>query len=73
MKPHKILKSFPGSQTGNDHHHFEAGTIASLSDDLAAIAVKEGWAEPHVEEQKAVEEAPANKAINSAPSNKRRK
>jgi hypothetical protein len=50
MKPHRILKSFRGS---NDHHntlHFEAGTVQPLSDSLAAIVVKEGWAEPHVEQ-----------------------
>ena len=49
MKPHRILKSFKGS---NDHHntlHFEAGTVQPLSDSLAAIVVKEGWAEPHIE------------------------
>lgn len=47
MKPHRILKTFPGSQTGHDHHVFEKGSVRDLSDDLAAIAVKEGWAEPH--------------------------
>jgi hypothetical protein len=47
MKPHRIIKSFPGSQTGNDHHFFEQGTVRLLSDDLAAIVVKAGWAEPH--------------------------
>ncbi|WP_020471471.1 hypothetical protein [Zavarzinella formosa] len=52
MKPHRILKSFKGSQTGNDHQHFEAGATEHLSDDLAAIAVREGWAEPHHKEIK---------------------
>jgi hypothetical protein len=46
MKPHRIIKTFKGSQDGHDHHHFEEGTTAHLSDGLAAIVVKEGWAEP---------------------------
>lgn len=46
MTPHKILKPFHGSQTGLDFHSFEEGSVAHLSDDLAAIAVSEGWAEP---------------------------
>lgn len=49
MKPHRILKSFKGSQTGNDTHNFEAGKIAHLSDSLAAIVVKAGWAEEYIE------------------------
>jgi hypothetical protein len=47
MKPHRILKTFKGSQNGHDHHEFMAGTTRDLSRDLAAIVVKEGWAEPH--------------------------
>ena len=47
MKLHNILKGFKGSQNGHDHHEFVAGTVAPLSKDLAAIVVKEGWAEPH--------------------------
>ncbi len=47
MKPHTILKSFNGSQTGHDFQQFQAGSVADLSRDLAAIAVKEGWAEPY--------------------------
>ena len=46
MKPHRILKTFKGSQTGHDHHAFVEGTTRDLSDSLAAIVVKEGWAEP---------------------------
>jgi hypothetical protein len=48
MKPHHILKDFNGSQTGHDIHEFVKGTVADLSRDLAAIVVKEGWAEPAV-------------------------
>ena len=47
MKPHKIIKTFSGSQTGHDHDAFIAGDVRHLSDDLAAIVVKEGWAVPH--------------------------
>lgn len=47
MKPHRILKDFKGSQTGNDGPFaFVKGNVADLSDSLAAVAVKEGWAEP---------------------------
>lgn len=45
MKHYRILKAFNGSQTGNDFASFEAGSVALLSDDLARIALKEGWAE----------------------------
>lgn len=47
MKPHSITKTFQGSQTGTDGPFtFEAGSVADLSDSLAEIAVKEGWAKP---------------------------
>ncbi len=47
MKPHRILRTFSGSQHGNDGpHHFAAGTEAHLSDDLARIALGQGWVEP---------------------------
>lgn len=47
MKPHNILKTFKGTQDGlHDCHEFVAGTVAPLSKGLAAIVVKEGWAEP---------------------------
>lgn len=49
MKPHRILKTFNGSQHGNDFNTFPEGEVHPLSDDLAAIAVKEGWAVEHVE------------------------
>lgn len=39
-----ILKSFPGSQDGRFTEPFVAGTKRELSDYLAAIVVKEGWA-----------------------------
>ena len=47
MTPHRILKTFPGSQTGHDHDLFHQGTVRDLSDGLAEIAVREGWAVPH--------------------------
>jgi hypothetical protein len=46
MTPHHITKTFKGSQTGHDHDEFVAGTVRGLSRDLAAIAVKQGWAVP---------------------------
>jgi len=45
MKQYRILKAFNGSQHGNDFQAFTTGTTEPLSDALAAIAVKEGWAE----------------------------
>lgn len=52
MKPHRILKGFTGSHTGNDGPHtFVAGTTAELSADLARIAIGEGWAKPVIPEQ----------------------
>jgi len=45
MKPYRILKTFKGSQTGHDHDEFVAGTTRDLSKELAAVVVKEGWAE----------------------------
>lgn len=46
MKPYRILKTFKGSQTGNDGpFHFEAGTTAMLSDHLAEVVLKAGWVE----------------------------
>ncbi|WP_020474558.1 hypothetical protein [Zavarzinella formosa] len=47
MKPHHILTGFKGSQDGHgDGQEFVAGTTAHLSNDLARIAVGEGWAKP---------------------------
>lgn len=46
MKKYRILADFKGSQDGHDHHQFKADTEAHLSDDLAAIVLREGWAEP---------------------------
>ena len=37
MKPYLILKSFKGSQTGQDFRVFREGEICPLSDDLARI------------------------------------
>lgn len=44
MKLYDILKDFPGSQDGSTTEHFKAGTRAELSDYLAEIVVREGWA-----------------------------
>jgi hypothetical protein len=75
MKLYRILKTFTGSQHGNDHQQFEAGTTALLSNSLATIVVKEGWAvqEEPAREEKAVEPVDENKAIEAAPENKSRK
>lgn len=43
---YEILKDFPGSQDGRFSENFTAGTVAELSDYLAAIVVPEGWARP---------------------------
>ena len=43
---HDILKDFPGSQDGRHTEQFKAGTQRDLSDYLAAIVVREGWARP---------------------------
>lgn len=46
MKPHYIKQTFKGTQDGqHDCHEFIAGTTEPLSKGLAAIVVKEGWAE----------------------------
>src|SRR3954452_1554345 len=48
MKLHHIHKDFKGTQDGqHDYREFKAGEIAPLSPGLAAIVVREGWAEPH--------------------------
>jgi hypothetical protein len=85
MKPHKILKTFPGSQTGHDHDVFEKGTVRDLSDGLAEVVVKAGWAVPHVEDGEEASENAADtseegdqhdegeKAVTEAPENKMRK
>lgn len=56
---HKILKTFKGSQDGRFTELFEAKTTRDLSESLAAIAVKEGWAKP-VETKKPKETAPSS-------------
>lgn len=43
---HDILQDFPGSQDGRFTEQFKAGTQAELSDYLAQIVVREGWAKP---------------------------
>ena len=43
---HEILKDFPGSQDGTKTEQFKAGTQVELSDYLAEIVVREGWARP---------------------------
>lgn len=46
MTPHKILKTFKGSQDGRITETFEQGTVRDLSDSLAVAAVAAGDAEP---------------------------
>lgn len=46
MKMHHILKTFKGSNDGLVTIGFEAGTVSALSDELAGIAIREGWATP---------------------------
>ena len=41
---YEILKDFSGSQDGRMTEQFSKGTLRELSDDLAAVAVKEKWA-----------------------------
>ncbi len=41
-----ILKTFKGSPDGRFAVDYIAGTQAELSDTLAPVAVKEGWARP---------------------------
>ncbi len=59
---YEILKDFPGSQDGRTTEQFSAGTEVELSDYLANIVVREGWARPvSVDEDGAVDVE--NKAI----------
>ncbi len=55
MKPHHILKKFKGTQTGHgDGEVFEPGPEpVMLSDSLAEVAVKAGFAKPHHSSAKA--------------------
>lgn len=73
MKQHKILTDFNGSQDGLDHHAFKAGTVAVLSDGLAAIAVSEGWAEPFVEIEERETKVVTPEETKPAPSGRKRK
>lgn len=51
----EILKDFKGSHDGRFTESFEAGTERELSESLASVAVREGWARPAgVIENKAV-------------------
>ena len=43
--PHRILKTFAGSQTGNDQHYFTEGEIHLLTPHLAEVACAAGQAE----------------------------
>jgi len=43
---YEILKDFPGSQDGRITEQFKADTTVELSDYLAAIVVRDGWARP---------------------------
>jgi hypothetical protein len=41
-----ILRDFSGSQDGRFTERFSKGTQADLSDSLAEVAVRNGWARP---------------------------
>jgi hypothetical protein len=43
---YEVLKTFKGSQDGRFAETFEEGTQVRLSEYLADIAVREGWAKP---------------------------
>lgn len=43
---HEIIKDFSGSQDGRFTEQFIKGTERDLSESLAVVAVKEGWAKP---------------------------
>ena len=47
MKTCRLKKTFSGNQTGyGETETLAEGAVATLSDPLAEIALKEGWAEP---------------------------
>jgi len=50
-----IKKDFNGSNTGFDFVQFKAGKIMEMSDSLAVVALREGWAEETKEPVKAIE------------------
>lgn len=54
-----IIKDFKGSQDGRFAEDFTAGTTVELSDYLAAIVVREGWAKPVAQKEVVVD----NKAV----------
>lgn len=56
---HDILKDFPGSQNGSVTEQFKAGTRVELSESLAAVVVREGWAKPAAARVEAQGKAPA--------------
>jgi len=58
---YEIIKDFPGSQDGRITEKFEAGTQRELSDYLAVVVVREGWARPVGAAKPAVEIV--NKAV----------
>lgn len=47
---YRILKDFKGSQDGRLTEQFVQGSTRELSDSLATVAVKEGWAAPATQE-----------------------
>jgi len=47
---YRILKDFKGSQDGRLTEQFIQGSTRELSDSLATVAVKEGWAAPATQE-----------------------
>lgn len=57
MKEYKILKSFRGSNTGATVTDYTANTTDFLSDELAEVALDEGWV-VHLNTEKAPEIKP---------------
>lgn len=73
MARYDILKDFPGSQDGRFCEQFHAGTQAELSDYLADIAVREGWARLAVEKPGPVIDNKAITTIGEKPAPRRSK
>jgi hypothetical protein len=60
MKPHKILKTFPGSHDGLTTQTFKEGDTLPLSHALASVVVPLGWAEPVDGEPEGVKTTPSD-------------
>lgn len=68
----KVEKPFVGARDGELHpEHFPAGSV--VTGDLAAVAVREGWAVPledGPQDSRKKAKRPDNKALPAAPENK---